>query len=404
MEIWQKFIAGFKNFDHDDTIFNCVDQDVKYAMLQQRKRWKKFALTVENELEPAGALQNGHNLSKNDGNLINRLYYLTCLRKIKIIKDDKTIYKDKEKEILYISELDCGNKVNEETVYVCPGCGAITTVSRLVNGCSYCGSYFLLSDLYPTITNYYFLSDFSLSPKESKSMIAKWCVSGAVLLLMLFVISFISSPKSIVEMIFTIFMAAILGGFVGYMAMSLCLLAKIIFEAIRSVILIGKTGLSWRKNRQIKEMIPGFSQSEFEGRIISAIKMIVFSDKSTDLTVYEGRDVFKNAENIVEMSYGGGIGIRKCFMDKQECHLRIRVPLDNLYYLAGKVKKKREYFDLEVHKVINGETKADFSVQKVKCKNCSHSFDGRYQKYCPYCGSEYRLSDDDWVISCMERV
>ena len=46
-----------------------------------------------------------------------------------------------------------GKKNNE--VYCCPNCGAVSSVSALLEGCSYCGTKFLMEDLYPKITSFY---------------------------------------------------------------------------------------------------------------------------------------------------------------------------------------------------------------------------------------------------------
>ena len=38
------------------------------------------------------------------------------------------------------------------------------------------------------------------------------------------------------------------------------------------------------------------------------------------------------------------------------------------------------------------------SIHKIECKNCGSSFDAAREKHCPFCKSEYDISDYDWVI------
>lgn len=402
MDVLKKFINIYTN-DNKEKITG-VDQGVKFALKQQYKRWDSLGITFKEEIEPSGALKSGYSVSRKDGNLISKLYYQTCLRKIKIIKNKKELYDSEEKQILYINESDCIDKNKEENdIYICPGCGATSTVKELLNGCPYCGSHFVIEDLYPIITNYYFLSDFSLSEKESKKMILKWCLSFATIFSLFFTITYIIERKSIFEIVLSLIMSILLGSFIGYMTMSLKLLVKLIIEAVRSIETLNKIGFGFRKNKRIKEQINGFSQAEFEGKIMADLKMIIFSDDIEDLAIYEGNPL-KDTKNIIDVTYGGGVGLKKHYVEDGMDYLVARIPLDNLYYLNDKIKKKREYFELVAYKDIKANANNDFSIFRIKCHNCSQSFDGRYQMKCPYCGSEYRLSQDDWVISKLERV
>ena len=46
-----------------------------------------------------------------------------------------------------------------ERSYECPNCGAVSNVRSLLAGCSYCGTRFLIKDLFPVVNNFWFVRD-----------------------------------------------------------------------------------------------------------------------------------------------------------------------------------------------------------------------------------------------------
>lgn len=58
-------------------------------------------------------------------------------------------------------EPELGDWRNE--TYVCPNCGNITKIAALEDeGCAYCGTHFLMAQLYPKVTNFYILDNLSV--------------------------------------------------------------------------------------------------------------------------------------------------------------------------------------------------------------------------------------------------
>ena len=53
-----------------------------------------------------------------------------------------------------------GEDVSEDT-YSCPNCGAIATIKEFQDGCKSCGTSFKMSDLFPKVSNYFFVWDVS---------------------------------------------------------------------------------------------------------------------------------------------------------------------------------------------------------------------------------------------------
>ena len=60
-----------------------------------------------------------------------------------------------------------------DELYSCPGCGAVSQISVLQSGCPFCKTFFSMNELFPKVTNYYFLQDDSLTDKEFKNTMRK---------------------------------------------------------------------------------------------------------------------------------------------------------------------------------------------------------------------------------------
>ena len=45
-----------------------------------------------------------------------------------------------------------------------------------------------------------------------------------------------------------------------------------------------------------------------------------------------------------------------------------------------------------------------FSITSVSCPGCGDSLDAVWQKKCPYCGSEYHMEEESWVIEQMHLI
>ena len=45
--------------------------------------------------------------------------------------------------------------------------------------------------------------------------------------------------------------------------------------------------------------------------------------------------------------------------------------------------------------------KPGFSITFVSCPDCGGSFDAVRQRICPYCGKEYHMENESWIIEKM---
>lgn len=80
------------------------------------------------------------------------------------------------------------------------------------------------------------------------------------------------------------------------------------------------------------------------------------------------------------------------------------LPLMHIHDGGSKIFKKNDIFRMKLCKDITKPEDYGFSIRKVQCRGCGGSFDASRIRYCPYCGREYDLKEDDWVVLDLEQV
>ena len=95
--------------------------------------------------------------------------------------------------------------------HTCPNCSAVATIASLQQGCEYCGTCFEMDDLFPKVTNYFFVPDTSGTEEENKrDMLNRMLPCGAVISLITLLTGLASGDN-----IFLVLFAAVLGGVFG---------------------------------------------------------------------------------------------------------------------------------------------------------------------------------------------
>ncbi len=151
--------------------------DLKYIRALQRARLLKNGVTMSVDYS-----QNYDKMIKGiawkmdkDARYVTRIPFHAVKAKIGYSIGGKLKKKIYEKQNLYAYSMWLKGQTDAD--YVCPHCGAATRVSKLTNGCEYCGTRFLLHELFPKITSFYTLKSVTYILRN----IAPFTIAGAVL-------------------------------------------------------------------------------------------------------------------------------------------------------------------------------------------------------------------------------
>lgn len=400
-DFFESFAAQLDRWAESGETPESGDQDVRYFLGLQQARLKKKGISMELTLTPRGAISQGkYGVTWQDEKYINRMEYRSCRRERSFFKNGRRIFKSRENTILYeiITRLQYADGVEHEP-YSCPNCGAASRIEELVNGCPYCGTRFLMSDLFPKVTNFYFLKDSGMSGPESKLHIKKWMLSGAAVGL----ICGISGNQE--AGIVALALGYMTGGAIfGYMAMCGKLLESLFLEAVRSIPLLFRTsGAKKRLTSLLTRYDPRFSYEYFVSQVLSLLKMILFSENLSNVAAYEGRSVDASFGDIIDSAYRGAIGVRHFHMEGPYACLEAEIFMRDTYESGGRIKEKNDVFYMKLCKNVSRPSSLGFSIRHVQCRSCGGSFDAARLRHCPYCGQEYSLREDDWAVVGIEK-
>ncbi|MCQ2555066.1 MAG: hypothetical protein MJ171_05385 [Clostridia bacterium] len=376
-----------------------ADRDVKEMLSLEKGRLKNFGLDLKKEYTERGLMASGSDVRiKHSRHYVHTTNVKTTSAETTVSRDGKKLYGKKENESFYTYVTDSLNYTEDGTTpYCCPNCGAVSTVNELQEGCSYCGTRFRISELFPKVSYYFSQYDPSATEGELKKDILKnmLIVFGIELVLLLFILF---NGGNIIEFIFQLFLAVVIAVLLGYSIWAFKKLGKLFFEAGRSVTMLPMLKSMNEFKKKMKEIDPDFDMDYFVFKTVSYVRMIMFSDDNTLLPFFKGKKVDRYTD-VLDAAFRGGIKFRKYEIKDGVLKLDMDLFMSCLHYVNGKVIKRDDTVLLKMEKDLSIPTDYDFSISQFKCKNCGGSYNGYKETKCPYCGSEIEVSAYDWTIT-----
>lgn len=404
-QIYKEFASQLCEWAENGKAPAAGNQDIDYSLALQKKRLEKHRVRMDYKLNLRGEhLDQIASVVFSDSKYTNKVVWRSYQRQVNYIRENQKGLSKKVPETLF-AIITWLNHNETQTTYCCPNCGAISEVSDLLNGCPYCHTQFLMSDLFPKVTNFYFLPSVSMNDREAKRVTQRWMTAGALIGILL-------SASGAVERIFRgdmlffiLLQLALQGGVgavLGYFALSIKLLAGVVKGAVKEApMAVGQLRAKQKLTEFMKHYDPGFTYEYFIGKVQSLMKILIYTEDRSNLAVYEGPVVDGRFDSIIDAQFGGAIGLNGCRMDGDYCYLDLNVYMEDVYCQGGRVFEKSDKFRIELCKNIRRPVDYGFSIKKVSCPSCGASFDATVERFCPYCRSRYELKEDDWVITAI---
>ncbi len=383
------------------------DQDINYCLELQKKRLKSKNLRMEYDFIPNGhfADASGVNKSWSDERYRNQMECRTCRVEKAFYREDKCLLTRKVNSNFYqIITFAQNQTVVGEELYTCPNCGAVTKVKNLQEGCAYCGTFFKISDLFPKVSNFFFIKAYGGTEKEVGNSIKKTVIPFILVASIYLVLrNYFYNPNMTEELLSSllngILSGCFLGGIVGYMVWAIRLLSSLFKDAAKSMpMLVNTAGSSKKFVSQMQQYTPEFSYEYFTAKAVSLLKMIIYAENPQELPYYEGGELKDRFSDIVDTSYSGAVALKQFAVQNGNAHVTVDVYMEDYYEQKGKVNSRSDVFRMKLCKNISKPVDFNFSIKKIHCKNCNASFDATKQKNCPSCDTEYHVGDDDWVV------
>lgn len=410
--IFEKFVQELTGFTCTGTPPAHGNQDVKYSLELQQNRLKNKNLMMQYNITPRGHFAEGGGLGKSwsDAHYISRMEYRTCRLSRVFYRNQKKVYEKGQDSIFYeiITDVHDGCGV-EEDVYTCPNCGAVSTIGELQNGCSYCSTFFQMPDLFPKVTNFFFIKDNGGTKKEVNGSIAKTMVPCMLLSVIGCILYFYTHLDRVDGSLVRGVISGTLSGLVfdaiaGYFLWAILKLADLFKQAGRAMpMVVNATGAGKRFESRMRQYSPEFSFAYFSDKVVSMLKMMIFSDNVQELPIYEGTPVKGRFENIVESTYTGAVALKSFRMQQKYCYVTADVYMEDIYDTGNRMYSRNDKFRLSLRKNMSTPINMHFSVKQIQCKGCGSSFDATRHRSCPSCGRKFQLGEEDWVIFKIEK-
>lgn len=395
-----------------------ADQDLRHSMDLQEARLKKHNLKKIMRFEKMD--ENVSKAGKYLGNLISKqsmcLVGATQHSEFVRVGEGKKLYNRTIKGALYQTIIEAPSDENVgEQLYNCPNCGGVSKINELLDGCPFCNTHFEMKDLFPKVFNSYFLEN----KMDTEKIDRQHKIVMALTVIIFFIFELIQSWGKLTSddtgtvvstAVFMIIFCIPFGLFVGHLLYSMWMLFYAIFQTVLVLpMFFGTVGSKRKANAAMREIDPKLNFEYLEGKALSMIRSIIFAEDEEKLVQYTGGKVNPKVKDIVDSFYRGVMGVSGYRMhipvdenDEGRIELDVNVYVQNLYDKGNKLSTKNEIIRATmVHKIGNGINPA-FSISRISCKNCGGSFNAAENKNCPFCGSEYHVYEDDFVVTRLE--
>lgn len=368
-------------------------------------------ISMKYDIVPRGLFAEGGGLGKSwsDDHYISRMEYRTCRLSRSFYRNQKKVYEKKKNFLFYQIITNVFNAdVAAGDLYTCPNCGAINKIASLQKGCPYCDTFFEMKDLFPKVTNFYFIEDSGGTERELKHSMRKVMLPCSLLSMIGYTIYFLSTGAdgggvigAVIRGILSGILFGIISGYLLWVIMQLFTLFKNAGKAMPAV--WNAAGSEKRFVSQMKRYSPEFSYEYFSDKVVSILKMIIYSKDAKELPNYVGEPVGNMFSDIVDASYTGAVALKQFQVRNDYCYVTADVYMEDIYDNGSRIYDKNDTIRMYLCKNICKPMNLRFSIQRIQCKGCGGSFDAARQRTCPSCGKRYEIEDDDWIVMKIQK-
>ena len=405
--MYDRFAQELNAWHQEDTVPACCDADTLYFLKLQKQRLSEKGLKMTDQVMPVkGSGFGTATLSRKSPWYTTDMVYEEICRRLRFENSQGTVYEREVEQVMYEIIVHTPNEEQLSRIAMnCPNCGAVSMVEELGEGCKYCGTRFKIKDLFPRVVNLFFLkskSSASTSGMVQRTIFFTMLAIFSVLFFFMLLCRRDYIPAYLAECFFA---AGICGGLLGLILADIRLLITTFDRDGMKHVSLFKWSSSKRKITNImKQYDPNFSFDKFEGQIVALVRMAVFAQHPENLACYQANRRDKRFSDILEMTYTNATCLNHMKKEGDILHISLRTWWINYSESQGKVRKTGDCIDVELSRNVTKMEPPGFSITSVGCTNCGGSFDAVRQRICPYCGTEYHMENEGWVIDDMRLI
>ncbi len=380
-----------------DDIKDCSYQ-VKRIIKKREKRLKDNDIREDQNIIYKDRSIKVNDISNSNQTFKNELYSIYSTKRITYYRKERQIGYFDFDNLLFanVTSINDMNRIYHHN-YNCINCGSLLTIKTLIEGCLYCNTKYITSDIYPVVTNYYRVK---VNVKSAIGYIYK--IIFLISLVVLFVIISLIVIDSAIDTNYIIGFLLLLGipSIPFIIMLNAIFFIKLNKKTIKSLNnkypLVSKESLN-KMNDFMKDYDPNFSFSLFQNKILSMFKELIFSDDVTKLSIYDSNKKL-DFSNIIDSDYTGGLEV----IDIKEVdgYINIKIKfstIDTIIFKDGVFRTLHDYKAI-IYRNKDVITTSDFRIYGINCKSCGFSVDFDKDCHCSHCNSSYNLKDYDFVF------
>ncbi len=398
-EAYKQFVQQLSGWYGGGEMPQLASQDLRFALELQKQKMNSLGLGMQCAMKGSSGTDknNAVGISYSDRVFANSIVSGNLNMTRSIGSKQYQAYKDTDEIGLtaVIQDLKGGTQPDKSMPLCCPHCGAASTLGELEDGCEYCGTKFVMSELYPKVSNFFITRHEDRTERYNKNK-REAAIFMAACIIPLIIMSFILGDQLVMRLAG----AFVAGGIIGFILFCMKKLFET-FALIRKDARGGSKTIStlYRLNK-IKKHDPEFSGEYFRDKAIALFRMAVYSKDATELACCKC-GCPDRAADIIEADIHN-LNVNSCEINGDVCEVQTTLFLDCLHYnKKGKIVLKCDKFRMSMRKRLKKSTELGFSMRAVICPSCGASFDAHNVKECPYCRTPYELEDDDWVMTAL---
>lgn len=295
-------------------------------------------------------------------------------------------------------------KISDTDKFCCTSCGKPHELKQLEQDCPDCQEASFITDLFPKIISCCNVKNRSITLSFMIKTALICCLVGMVLgipfgiVRMISEMSLIFNRNTMIDIISNVFSAPIQCAAFGIITAVFIILGKLIQNNIK----YSPTAEKLKDNKKkIKNSIAvydrNFCYEYFESKIIYLVQLLIFCDDRENLPVCDLEHTVRKF-NIVDSVYNGSFELKDIYVNDNICTIEIEISMCDIHDNGKEFYCKDDIFLMKLQKNISTPLDINFEIKKAVCPECGESFDGWENKFCPKCGKEYCLENDDWIV------
>ena len=402
--IRDRFLSEMCDALSTDRKLTSCDRDMQFFIEMQKKRVRDKGLWLDYDFTRGGTDSRGREMPIvwEDGYYFAKMWMGSASYRLVLKKDGKVIYKKRKNVNVPIIVMDAikGAPIGDD-IYVCPNCAHPAKIKDLTQGCPYCDTKFKMDELYPKVTNFNMVRDYS----DVIWDLVPWLIFGilagvvAAVTLVVVMVCWLASGHQASDMAVAMFMsAARLVVALPFIIVFGVFMVGFAVEMIKTVILLVTFSSHKYFETEMKKYGQEYMSHFFMSKLVSKLKTVIFCDEPRELPFYTGGPLPAEMKDIVDIFFRGAVDYKKVFLEGNIAHVDADVYTEIVSEKNGRAKKRERIFHVRMMKNVDRPLKMTFSVTKFMCEGCGASFDATRNKHCPFCGSAYKVENEDWVI------